>query len=602
MGELQTTASEAPDQREFGVDGAFTSNRSSPFRFVLSHLWRHPWPIVGFVTCVLTLAVLTSTLPRLIGYAFDAVVAGEADRLWPLGLLMIGVSTTRVIVDLGGSFLVEWTGQRLERNVRDDLYVALLGKSQTFHDRQRVGDVMARAANDVRQLSSMMNPGVSLIVESGLAIVVPVVFIATIDPRLVVAPLAFVVAFGWALRAYMNRLQPVSGALRARFGEMNAGLNQAVTGIEVVKGQVQETAELDRFVGDATRYRDQFVEQGRIQARYLPVLLLGLATAGGFAQGLYLLANGAITVGDLVAFVGLMATLRFAAFISIFTFSLVQLGMAGAQRILDLVKARTELDENRSGHVATVSGAIAFEEVSFAYAPDKPDVLRDVSFALHPGQTVAIVGQTGSGKSTLTQLVNRTYDPTAGTITIDGVDLREWNLQSLREQISVIEQDVFLFSRSIAENIGFGLGERATPEAIQEAAKLAQAHDFILEFAEGYDTVVGERGATLSGGQRQRIAIARALLTDPRILIIDDSTSAVDSATEDRIQRAIGAVRRGRTTLMITHRLYQIRRADWILVLERGRLVEQGPHDVLIEQSERYQRIFARVPRTGTDG
>ncbi|MEM6928592.1 MAG: ATP-binding cassette domain-containing protein, partial [Myxococcota bacterium] len=224
------------------------------------------------------------------------------------------------------------------------------------------------------------------------------------------------------------------------------------------------------------------------------------------------------------------------------------------------------------------------------------EVLSEVSFSLEPDQTVAIVGQTGSGKSTLTQLVNRIYDPTVGRITIDGVDLREWNLQSLRRQISVIEQDVFLFSRSISENIAFGLGERATPEAITEAAKLAQAHGFIMDFAEGYDTVVGERGATLSGGQRQRIAIARALLTDPRILVIDDSTSAVDSATEDRIQRAIGAVRRGRTTLMITHRLYQIRRADWILVLDRGRLVDQGTHDDLLARSDRYQRIFARAP------
>lgn len=581
------------EQREFAVEGAFASDRRSPVRFLVSHALRHPGPLVGFVSCVGLLSVLTSVLPRLVGYAFDAVIAGSGTLLWQLALAMAGVSLLRVLVDLGGSFFIEWTGQRLEQNVRDDLYVSLLGKSQTFHDRQRVGDVMARAANDVRQLTSMMNPGISLITESALAIVVPVLFIATIDVRLLIAPMSFVVVFGFALRAYMNRLQPVSGAMRARFGQMNAGLNEAITGIEVVKGQVQEGPERDRFVDNAGQYRDAFVEQGRVQARYLPMLLLGLAIAGGFAQALWLVSRRELTVGELVAFMGLMATLRFPAFISIFTFSLVQLGIAGTDRILQLVTARTELDENRSGHAEEVRGAIDFDDVSFAYG-DGPEVLSGVSFALQPGQTVAIVGQTGSGKSTLTALVNRTYDPTQGTITIDGVDLREWNLQSLRQQISVIEQDVFLFSKSIRDNIGFGLAERATPEAIEEAAKLAQAHEFIRGFAEGYDTVVGERGATLSGGQRQRIAIARALLTDPRILVIDDSTSAVDSETEDRIQRAIGTVRKGRTTLMITHRLYQIRRADWILVLERGRLVDQGTHDDLLQRSAHYQRIFAR--------
>jgi len=591
---MQAEMAQEAEQREFAVAGAFASDRRSPVRFVASHLLRRPAPLVGFVTCVVALAVLTSTLPRLTGFAFDAVNAGDGERLWQIGLAMLGVSAVRLFVDLGGKYSIEVTAQSLERNVRDDLYVSLLGKGQTFHDRQRVGDVMARAANDVRQLSAMMNPGVSLIGESALAIVVPVLFIAFIDVQLVAAPLVFVVLFAFALRDYMNRLRPVSGGLRARFGEMNAGLNEAVTGIEVVKGQVQESTEVERFTTNAGRYRDRFVEQGRIQARYLPILILGVATAGGFAHGLYLLTLERISIGDLVAFVGLMGTLRFPAFISIFTFSLVQLGVAGAERILQLIDARTELDENRGGHEARVKGAIAFEGVSFAYGPRQPDVLTDVSFELPPGGTVAIVGQTGSGKSTLTALVNRIYDPTAGRITIDGVDLREWNLESLRQQISVIEQDVFLFSRSLADNIGFGLSERATPEAIEEAARLAQAHDFIMGFSEGYDTVVGERGTTLSGGQRQRIAIARALLTDPRILVIDDSTSAVDSATEDRIQRAIGAVRRGRTTLMITHRLYQIRRADWILVLEKGRLVDQGTHDDLLARSDRYQRIFAR--------
>jgi ATP-binding cassette subfamily B protein len=213
---------------------------------------------------------------------------------------------------------------------------------------------------------------------------------------------------------------------------------------------------------------------------------------------------------------------------------------------------------------------------------------------VQPGQTVAIVGQTGSGKSSLTKLVNRIYDVSSGRILIDGVDVRDWSMATLRSQISTIEQDVFLFSRSIRENIAFGLGSRATEDAIVQAAKDAQAHDFIMSFKDGYDTVIGERGVTLSGGQRQRLAIARALLTDPRILILDDSTSAIDSATEDKIQQAIHRVLEGRTTFLITHRLSMIRRADLILMLDKGRIVDIGAHEELMARNRLYQRIFAR--------
>src|SRR5690606_34215070 len=232
-----------------------------------------------------------------------------------------------------------------------------------------------------------------------------------------------------------------------------------------------------------------------------------------------------------------------------------------------------------------------FENVSFSF--DTGEVLDDISFHLPAGQTVAIVGTTGSGKSTLTELINRTYDVSKGRILIDGIDVRDWNLTSLRSQISKIEQDVFLFSRTIAENIAFG-APNATREQIEQAAHEAQAHNFIMSFEQGYDTVVGERGTTLSGGQRQRVALARAFLSNPRILILDDSTSAIDSATEDEIQKAIRRAQQGRTTLLITHRLSQIRWADHILVIDRGKLVAQGTHDELLRRSTHYRRIFAR--------
>jgi ATP-binding cassette, subfamily B, bacterial len=586
-----------PFKREFSVESAYTYDHTSPLRWVLSHLWRYRLLLVGFFFMSVLVSVLFSAVPRLTGLAFDAVLQPGADtgRLLTIALVILAIILVRGAIDLANSFTIETLGQRLEKDAREELYISLLGKSQTFHNRQRVGDIMARAAGDVRQLNPMMNPGVALLTESVIGLVVPLVFIGLLRLELLVAPVLFILVFIVALRHYMRQLNPVSSAMRRQFGVMNAGLNETITGIEVVKSVVQEAQEKRKFARDAGLFRDYFVEQGRVQARYLPLLLLGFALTGAFTHGLWLVSREELSLGELVAYMGLMGILRFPAFISIFTFSLVQLGLAGAERILELMREETELDENPAGYAAAIEGEIVFEEVGFGYGGSSwgKMSLRGLSFRAEPGATVAIVGQTGSGKSTLVKLVNRSYDATSGRILIDGVDVRDWNLESLRQQISVIEQDIFLFSRSIADNIAFGL-PNASRESIIAAAKAAQAHDFIMGFAEGYDTVIGERGVTLSGGQRQRLAIARALLTDPRILILDDSTSAIDSATEDAIQRAINKVLEGRTTLMITHRLSQIRKADLILVLHGGELVDQGNHHELLGRCELYRRIFAR--------
>ena len=590
----------APSQskREFSVDDEHVYNRSGPVRWIISHLLRYPHLLTSFLLAATLTNVLFSSVPRLTGLAFDEVLKPEpsAGRLLSLALFILGLVLVRGLLDITNSWSVETLGQRMERDARDELYVSLLGKSQTFHNRQRVGDIMARATSDVRQLNPMMNPGVSLILESSIGIISPLVFIAFLRPELLVAPSLFVIAHIFALRRYVRQLNPVAGEQRWRFGEMNAGLTETITGIEVVKSAVQEEQERRKFVGNARQVRDLFVKQGEIEARYLPLLFLGMALTGGFAHGVWLVSRDELTIGELVAYMGLMGVLRFPAFISIFTFSLVQMGIAGAQRILDLMKEETELDENKAGHTATLKGEIVFDHVTFRLNNDAnaTPILQDISFRASPGETVAIVGQTGSGKTTLTKLVNRTYDVDEGRILIDGVDVRDWNLDSLRSQISTIEQDIFLFSRPIDENIAFSLGQQTDQAAIESAANAAQAHDFIQSFANGYKTIVGERGVTLSGGQRQRIAIARALLTDPRILILDDSTSAIDSATEDQIQRAIKRVLEGRTTLLITHRLSQIRWADRILVLDRNQIVDQGTHEELMQRCDLYRRIFAK--------
>jgi len=585
----------AVQKREFTVADEYLYDRSGPLRWIVSHLLRYPWLPAATVILAVLGTVFESLNRLLVGRAFDLVLSSRATTQLLLAAVLpilwagLGQGASQLVRNM----VIELLAQRFERDARDELYLALLGKSLTFHGRQRIGDVMARATGDVRQLNMMVNPGFSLIFSSLLGLVVPITTIALNLPRaLLITPGLFLILFAVTLRDYIRRLEPVVGRVRERFGLLNARLAETVSGIEVVKGAAQEAQEERIFLENSRATRDAYVEQGEVQARYLPLLAYSLEVGVGFLHAMLLLRQGSLSVGQVVTYMGLLNLLGFPSFISVWSFSVVQLGMASARRILALIEAESELDENPAGVARPMRGEIVFEHVNFGYG-DAP-VLKDISFRANPGETVAIVGQTGSGKTTLTRLVNRTYDVTAGRVLVDGVDVRDWSLASLRSQISAIEQDVFLFSRSIADNIAFGAHGSVDKEDIERVAREAQAHEFITSFAQGYATEIGERGVTLSGGQRQRLAIARAFLTDPRILILDDSTSAIDSATEDAIQRAMRRIMRGRTTLLITHRLSQIRWADRILVLRRGELVDQGSHEELMERCEAYRRIFAR--------
>jgi ATP-binding cassette subfamily B protein len=578
---------------EFTLPEEHSVNRSGPVRWLISHTLRY-WPLsITLLGGAISNAVLAAVVPILVGLAFDAVLASPPDTatLLSIALTIAGTQALRGVLQFGRNFSAELFGQRLERDIREELYVNLLGKSMTFHSLQPVGDIMARATNDVREINLMFNPGINLVVGSAIFMFMPLIFAPRYDPSLVITPALYIVAYTIAIRQYLRELGPVTAEARQSFGVLNSRLAEAIDGVETVKGMSQENNEVRRFINNARRYRDAVVHQGDIEARFLPLLLLALANAGGLLHSLILYSQGVLNVGDVVAYFGLLQLLGFPTFVSLFAYSQVSLGVAGAERILELINKENNLDQNVAGYNGEMLGEIEFKNVTFIYDQGEP-ALQDISFKVKPGQTVAIVGQTGTGKTSLVKLINRTYDVSAGQVLVDGIDVREWNLEGLRRKISIIEQDVFLFSRSISANINFGLQD-ASREMSVGAAKAAQADDFINSLPENYDTVIGERGVTLSGGQRQRLALARAFLTDPRILILDDSTSAIDSETEDNIQQAIYAAARGRTTLIITHRLSQIRWADLILVLRQGRLVAAGTHDEMMRSSEAYQRIFS---------
>lgn len=572
----------------------YHTDHSSPLRFIWSHIARHPLVAILMILGAFTNAALASAVPYFIGQAFDAVLKNEnaMEVVVSMSLAIIGTQLLRAGLQIMRNFSAEIFAQRIERDVRDELYASLLGKSMTFHAMQPVGEIMSRATNDVREMNLMMNPGFNLVIGSGFFLLLPLFAAPLVYPALMLVPAIFITIYVLLQMLFIRALNPIAQEVRASFGRMNARLAETIEGVQVVKGAAREQQEIRTFDQLVDVVKGHFIRQGYIEAVYLPFLLLAVCNVAALLHSIILFQQGLIDTGDIVAFMGMIFLFGFPTFSSMRSLSQIALGYAGAGRILTIINTQTDLDQNCAGYDQPIQGAVCFEGVTFGYGEGEP-VLRDVSFSIQPGQTVAIVGQTGVGKTTLIRLINRTYDVDSGCVLVDGTDAREWSLAALRSQISIIEQDIFLFSRSIADNIRFGRRD-ATQAEVEEAARNAQAHEFIVDLPEGYETVVGQRGVTLSGGQRQRIAIARAFLSDPPILILDDSTSAIDSATEDRIQQAIWAASRGRTTILITHRLSQIRWADHIIVLRKGQVVAQGTHDDLLQRSADYRRIFAR--------
>jgi len=578
---------------EINFEAQYKTNQKSPSLWVFSHAIRQwTWILLAVIGAIGN-AALAGVVPVYTGRAFNEILT-PSPSLALIGrfAIIIGISQTlRGILQFSRNFGFEIIAQNIEKFVREELYINLLGKSMTFHNLQSVGDLMARATNDVREVNYMFSPGFNLVVGSLNFLFIPLIVSPSYHIALIATPAAFIILYFFALWHYLTILNPITGNVRQTFGTMNSRLAEAIDGVEIVKGSAQEDAEIERFKDNAADYRDASIRQGDVESRFLPMLLLAITMGAGLAHALLLFRQGQINIGDVIGYFGTLSLLGFPTSTSLFAYSQISLGLAGARRILDLIQTENELDQNSEGYSQTIQGKIEFTAVNFSYNSEEP-ILENVNLQVQPGQTVAIVGQTGSGKTSLVKLINRTFDVDQGQILVDDVDVREWYLESLRNQISIIEQDVFLFSRTIAENIAFGR-QNATMEEVIQAAREAQAHDFIMNFENGYETIIGERGTTLSGGQRQRLALARAFLTSPRILILDDSTSAIDSETEDKIQQAIFRAAKGRTTLIITHRLSQIRWANLIVVLRKGKVVAVGSHEELMEKSKSYQRIFS---------
>jgi len=578
-----------------GKDPYVKSRKKGATKWILAHVFHgsNKLFIIIIIFTIILSANLSSIAIILIGETISALLSGMTALLgnYILTLFLLGISGP--VIRIMSRMLIETLAQRLERDARREFFTNLLGKSQSFHDRQKIGELMARVTDDVRMLNFLISPALSLIIESFTYLFMPIIYIVMYYPiQLIAEPVFFSITFLFLLRSYSRKIGPVTARLRRNSGLMTASLSETLSGIEVVKATVQEEKEMKKYFTHADNYKKAFIERGKLQAKYLPILVLALVIIAGFTHSIMLFNLGLMNIGQIIAFLGIMGLLYFPTNISMFVFALFRLAGSSADRLLELMNKKTEIDENKEGKKKVFNGNILFENVDFIYPDSKTPVLKDISFEVKPGQTVAIVGTTGSGKTTLTKLISRLYDVSKGRILIDGSDIRDYALQSLRDQISYIEQDVFLFSTTIFDNISFG--RVSSLEQVINVAEQAQAHDFISELPEEYQSKVGERGVQLSGGERQRIAIARAFLSDPRILILDDSTSAIDSNTEDKIQFAIKTILKNRTTILITHRLSQIRWADLIIVLKNGEITAKGNHEELLKTSKEYRKIFVK--------
>jgi ABC-type multidrug transport system fused ATPase/permease subunit len=559
----------------------------------LKPYWR--WVVVSTV-CLLLLTILNLLPPLFQRQIIDDVVGKRLlGRLPMLVLGLVGVYALARLLNFGEQYLRHVLGERFILDFRVLLYDYLQRLSISFFENQQTGEIMSRITNDVNALEDFVTHSVGFLIVDLLRLMGTAIILFVLDWQLALLTLLPVPILAVAMRLFNTRVRPIYRQIRDRLGDINAELQDNISGIRVIQAFGQERYELDRFTQRSTRYYEERVRGIRQWSTFFPamgfVASLGMVIVLGL--GVHHVFNGALTLGGLVAFISYVASFYEPINRLVQVDNTVQQAIAAGERVFELLDTVPEIEDAPDAiELPAVQGAIVFEGVSFRYGTGE-EVLRDVSFQMQPGQVVALVGPSGAGKTSIANLIPRFYDPVSGRVTVEGRDLKEVKLASLRKRIAVVLQDTFLFNGTVCDNIVYGKPDASEDEMIT-AAKAAYAHEFIVNLPQGYETEIGERGVRLSGGQKQRLALARAILTDPRILILDEATSSVDAEAEYLIQQALEKVLEGRTALVIAHRLSTIRHADKIIALEDGRIVEVGDHRQLLAHGGLYSQMYRR--------
>lgn len=538
---------------------------------------------------------MTVLIPWLVGQSVNAIESGDRDALLPLvgaimaaAILRLGLTMVRRIIAGKVSLAVEF-------DLRQSLYNHLQRLELGFFDSQQTGQLMSKATVDLQAIRFFLGYGLVFFSQSLLTVLLAGVVMFVINPWLALIALAPTPLVILTAVRYTRQSRPAMQEVQQRMAEMTAEAEEGVTGIRVVKAFAQEDHQLDRFRGSVERLFDQSVRSTRIQAFFSPLIgaLPQLGTAAVLLVGGVAVINGDLDLGELTAFYTYMIILGSPMRMVGMALGMGQRAIAAGNRLFEVLDRDPEITSPEGAPpLPPGDGRVALEGVSLRYSPETPEALRDIDLVAEGGSSVALVGPSGSGKTSLVSLIARLYDPVRGRITIDGADLTTVDVNSLRSETAYVSEDSFLFGDTVAANIAYARPD-ATDEQVERAAKLAQAHDFIVDLPEGYETVVGERGLTLSGGQRQRVAIARAILADPRVLILDDATSSLDATTERRIRAGLDQAMQGRTTFVIGHRLSTISLADRIVLMDEGRIADAGSHDELIGRSALYRDLLA---------
>ena len=538
--------------------------------------------------------LLNLFVPLVIARAIDqGLESGQATALFVAAAIILGIALVRALASFGQRYFGEWLTYRVAYDLRNEFYDSVQQLPFSFHDKAHTGDLMSRATGDISETERFVGIGLMEMVSTLLLMAGVTIAMLLVDPTLAaLALIPFPILIFSTLR-FGAVVRPLSRLVQDQLGLLSTTMQESLTGIRVVKAFAREPYEFFKFDKDNDHWfalRERLIKVwGNNWPLFTFLISLSIFLLLWFGGPLAL--NGTITVGALFAMISYVLMLNGPVQRLGFLVNLTATAGASASRVFEITDTPSDIEERSDAHsLDRHRGQVVFEQVSFGYR-DGLNVLHDISFAVQPGQTVALMGPTGSGKSSVISLIPRFYDPVEGRVLVDGIDVRDLTLDSLRASIGIVLQEPFLFSATIAQNIAYGRPD-ASNEEIIAAAKLARAHDFIAGFPDGYNTRVGERGVTLSGGQKQRVAIARALLYDPRILILDDSTSSVDTETEHLIQQALQTLMQGRTTFVIAQRLLTLKSADQILVLDHGRIVQRGRHDELLTQPGLYREIY----------